>query len=104
MKLIQEIFLTGKDWMSTGYEHRGIGMGSENLREGSSALYNTLLAIATIVAVIVGAILGIRYMTAGLDTKVQVKESLFPYLISCVVVFGSFGIWKLVVTILTQIK
>ena len=101
---IDEIFSTGENWMETGKSKAGIGIDTANLREASSKLYNMLLAIATIVAVLVGAILGVRYMTAGLDEKVQVKESLFPYLISCIVIFGSFGIWKLVVTIMNQIK
>ena len=100
---IEDIFSTAKDWMDNGKQEAGIGMNTENLRTASNSLYNVLLAIATIIAIIVGAILGIKYMTASLDTKAQVKESLFPYLISCIVVFGSLGIWKLVVTIMKQI-
>lgn len=100
---LDEIFSTGDDWMSTGKEHAGIGMNTENLKESSSDLYNILLAIATVVAVIVGAILGIQYMTAGIEEKVQVKQSLFPYLISCIIVFGSLGIWKLIVSIMGQV-
>ena len=43
-------------------------------------------------------------MTAGIEQKVQVKEALFPYLISCIVVFGSLGIWKITVNIMKQIE
>lgn len=100
---VSEIFDTGEDWITTGRGHAGIGMDTDNLSEGSEDLYFFLLAIATVIAVIVGAILGLRYMTAGIEEKVQVKESLFPYLISCVVVFGSLGIWKLVVTIMSEL-
>ena len=56
--------------------------------------------MAIVIAIITGAILGIRYITAGIDNKVEVKETLFPYLVSCIVVFGSLGIWKLVIEIL----
>ena len=56
-----------------------------------------------IVAVLVGAILGIQFMTAGIDKKVEVKQALFPYIVSCVVMFGAFGIWKLMVMILNGI-
>ena len=58
---------------------------------------------AIVVATIVGAILAIQFMTAGIDKKVQVKEGLVAYAISCVIVFGSFGIWKLCVSILGKI-
>lgn len=98
-----EIFLTADDWLDTGSNHTNTTMDTENLRKISGDLYNIFLAVATGVAVIVGVILGIKFMTAGIDKKVEVKQSLFPYLVSCVVVFGSMGIWKLVVTILSDI-
>lgn len=101
---LDDIISTGEKWVETGKEHAGIGLSSEKLKDASNSLYNALLAIATIVAVLVGAILGIQYMSAGVEKKVEVKESLFPYFISCIVIFGSLGIWKLVVTILGEIK
>ena len=61
-----------------------------------------LLAVAFGIAVIVGAILAVQFMTAGINKKVEVKEALFPYLISCGVVFSAMGIWKLVVTIMSD--
>ena len=98
-----DIFSTAEDWETTGKAHTNTTMDTENLNNISGQLYNILLAVATGVAVIVGAILGIQYMTAGIDKKVEVKESLFPYIVSCIVVFGSMGIWKLVVTIMSKV-
>lgn len=97
---ISETISTADKWISTGYNHAGIGLDTDQLKDVSDEIYNILLVIATVVAVIVGAILGIKFMTAGINEKVEVKKSLFPYFISCVVVFGSLGIWKLVVTLL----
>ena len=94
------IFSTGKDWIDNGKDNAGIGLNTVTLQEGSNVIYNTLLVVATIVAIIAGAILGIKFMTAGIGEKAEVKKSLFPYLISCIVVFGSLGIWKLMVTIM----
>lgn len=100
-----DIFSMGESWEETGkeYAEEGNTINTDKINKMSSDLYNMLLAIATVVAVIVGAILGIQFMTAGIDKKVEVKQALFPYLISCIVVFGSLGIWKLVVTIMKQI-
>ena len=98
-----EIFLTADDWLDTGSNHTNTTMDTENLRKISGHLYNIFLAVETGVAVIVGAILGIQFMTAGIEKKVEVKQALFPYLVSCVIVFGSMGIWKLIVTILSDI-
>lgn len=65
-------------------------------------LYNLLLAFGIIAAVIVGSILGIKYMLGSVEEKAEYKQTLVGYLISCVVVFGAFGIWKLVINILSS--
>lgn len=101
---IDTILSTGKNWWYTGENNAGIGISTTILKDESSQIYNLLLAVATVTAIIVGAILGIQFMMAGVDKKVEVKQALIPYCISCVVVFGSLGIWKLVINIANQIK
>ena len=98
------ILSKGENFAETGLAHTTETMDTDDLKEKLDDIYNMLLAMATVVAVIVGAILGVKFMTAGVEKKVEVKESLFPYLISCIVVFGSLGIWKLMVTIMNQVK
>lgn len=78
-------------------------MNTTTLASGSETIFNALFAVGTGIAVIVGAILGIQFMTAGIDKKVEVKQALYPYIISCVVLFGAYGIWKLVVTIMNEV-
>lgn len=74
-----------------------IGIDEGKLNEASSAIYNALTSIGMIVSVIVGLILGITFMVASADDKAKVKEALLPYVIGCVVIFGAFGIWKIVI-------
>ncbi|MCI9110721.1 MAG: hypothetical protein HFH47_02780 [Bacilli bacterium] len=71
------------------------------LKGTSDFIYNALLAIAMVVAVIVGMIIGIKFMMAGIEEKAKIKESLVPYVAGCVVVFGAFGIWKLAILVLS---
>ena len=97
-----DIFSMAESWETTGKAHTDTTMDTNDLNDISSQLYNLLLAVATGVAIIVGAILGVQFMTAGIDKKVEVKQALFPYFVSCIVVFGSLGIWKLVVTIMSN--
>ena len=92
-----------KGWTSLGKEQakkQKDTINTELLYKNSNIIYNILLWVGTGVAIIVGAILGIQFMTAGIDQKVEVKKTLPAYIISCVVLFGSLGIWKLVVTLL----
>lgn len=81
-----------------------IGLGNVryegDLATFSNTIYNILLAIGVIVAVIVGAIIGVKLMASNIDTKVEAKKLLIPYVVGCVVVFGGFAIWKIVVSIL----
>ena len=66
-------------------------------------MYNILLTIGIFVAVVVGGIIGIKLMTSSAEGKAEAKALLIPYVVGCVVVFGGFGIWKLVVTLLQNI-
>ena len=75
----------------------------ESVKELSNSLYNMLLVIGVAVAAIVGTVLGIQFITGTVEQKSKVKESLIPYFVGCTVVFGAFGIWKLVVTILGKV-
>lgn len=72
------------------------------LQNFSNMLYNALLIIGIIIAVIVGAILGIKFMMGSVGEKADIKKLLVPYVVGCIIVFGAFGIWKLVVTILAN--
>lgn len=78
---------------------QGSTIDPQEMKDLSSLIYYLLLSIATVVAVAVGAILGIKYMLASVDDKANIKETMIPFIIGCVVVFGAFGIWKITVTI-----
>lgn len=72
----------------------------DKIKNLSDIIYNVLLILGTVIAVIVGSVLGIQFITGSVEQKAKVKDSLIPFVIGCVVIFGAFGIWKLVITIL----
>lgn len=76
---------------------------SASLQNFSKTIYNIMLTIGIFLAVIIGGIIGIKLMVSSASEKAEVKKLLVPYVVGCVVVFGGFGIWKLVVTILQGI-
>lgn len=90
------------DVMNDADEFVGLGNSQygNGLDEFSNTIYNILLSIGVIVAVIVGAIIGVKLMASNIETKVEAKKLLIPYVVGCVVVFGGFAIWKIVVSIL----
>ena len=75
-------------------------LGEDAVKEFSDLMYNALLAVGIIAAVIVGTILGIKIAAAGTEERAQTKELLVPYFVGVVILFGAFAIWKIVVNIL----
>ena len=73
------------------------------IQKTSDKIYNTLLVLGIVFAVIIGGVLGIQIMWGSIEQQVKAKEMLMPYAIGCLVIFGAFGIWKLVVTILAKL-
>lgn len=77
-------------------------IGKDGIKSISDVIYNTLLAIGLVVAVAVGIFLGIKIMASSVEEQAQYKQMLTPYFIGCIIVFGAFGIWKMVVIILQK--
>ena len=66
-------------------------------------LFNTLMSLGSVIAVGIGGVLGIKYMTASAEDKAKVKESMVPYVVGTAVIFGAFAIWKIAITVFSQI-
>ena len=93
-----DIITGGQNFIESGSKQTPIA--SDSIKNLSDTIYNILLVLGTVIAVIIGAILGIQFITGSVEQKAKVKDSLIPFIVGCVVIFGAFGIWKLVITIL----
>ena len=89
------------NFMSAG-KNQNNPLNQEELKSVSNTVYNILLAVGIIAAVIVGLIIGIKYMVGSVAQKAETKELLVPYIIGCVIIFGAFAIWKIIVELLNQ--
>lgn len=97
---ISDIFHSASDFIETGEQSSEKTGIDDNLGEMSDTIYNVLLIIGIVIAVIIGLVIGIQFMTGSVEQKAKVKETLIPYIAGCIVIFGAFTIWKIVVTIL----
>lgn len=100
VKACDNIISGADNFINEGKNNANSAIDSQKMKEASNLVYNTLLIIGTCGAVIVGAILGIQFITGSVEQKAKVKDSLIPFVVGCVVIFGAFGIWKLVITLL----
>lgn len=96
---LQDIMNRAEGFVNNG-ENGGNVINNDALREGSNTLYNVLLVIGIAVAFIWGIVLGIQFVTGSLGEKADVKKNLIVYIIGCIIIFGAFGIWKLLLQLL----
>ena len=96
---LQDIMNRAEGFVNNG-ENGGNVINDDALREGSNTLYNVLLVIGIAVAFIWGIVLGIQFITGSLGEKADVKKNLIVYIIGCIIIFGAFGIWKLLLQLL----
>lgn len=91
--------ITGADNFIDSGRTGFVSIDESKLQNTSGVIYNMLLLAGMSVAVITAGILGIKFMIGSAEEKAQIKDSLLPFIIGCVVVFGAFGIWKIFITI-----
>ena len=75
----------------------------DKINDASGIIYNVLFGIGMVVAVVVGSILGIQFMISTVDERAEIKKTLIVYVVGCVILFGAFGIWKIVVNLLKSV-
>ena len=98
---LDDIFEEGKGFIEKGSENAAIS--TTDAINSFVPVGLTLVGIATIVLVIVGLIMGVKYMIAGTNEKAQLKEKLIYYVISVVMVYGATGIFALVIQVFNNI-
>lgn len=96
------IFSGAQQFIDDANPNDGKVIQEDDMIEMSNMLYNALLVVAIVILVIIGFIIGIKIMTDSAAEKAKTKETLIPYIAGCIVVFGAFGIWKLIVNLLSQ--
>lgn len=98
---ISGMFSAADDFIKKGQSgSQDAVISDDSIKELSDTIYNTLLIIGVVVAVIIGLIIAIQFMTGSVSQKAKIKETLIAYIVGCVVVFGAFTIWALVVNII----
>lgn len=74
-----------------------IGTADDTMAKIGSTVLTVVTNVAIILAVVVIAVLGVKYMMGSLEEKAEYKKSMVPYLVGAVLVFGAGIIGKAVV-------
>ena len=79
-------------------------ISGDSLQEMSNMIYNILLVVGIIIAIVIAIVLGIKWVSGGIEGQVDVKNAVIPYIVGCVIIFGAFTIWKLVLIALSGLE
>lgn len=97
------VISSADDFLSQGSQDQ-TPITDDAVKSTSDLIYNVLLTLGTIVAVIWGIIIALKFITGSVEDKANIKETLIPYVVGCIIIFGAFGIWKLVLTALKPLN
>lgn len=93
---IGDVVTEGDNWLNNAK----VMVDQSKLKESQSFIYNALLVVGIIITVFWGGYIGIKFMYASAEDKADIKQTMIPYVVGCIVIYGGFAIWKLVITIL----
>lgn len=99
---VGQVIKGGDDFLEVGKSEEGL-IDEGKLQDTSKTIYNILLLIGICVAVVISAILGLQFIIGSAEEKAKISESLIPFVIGCMVVFGAFGIWAIFINIGNQL-
>jgi len=99
---IDEVIGEGQTFINNG-ENTTAPINETALKNTSSTIYNILLGISMVVALAIGAFLGIKFMLASVEGKAEIKQTLMVYIIGCFIAFGAFGIWKIFIQLTSNL-
>lgn len=92
---LSDILSGGEQFLRKGDNASDDLFDADKEKNAVDQAYVILLGIAIIAAFIIGAVLGIQFITSGAVGQAKVKEKLIPYVVGLFVVFGAFGIWQI---------
>lgn len=100
------IFKAGDNFINEGKteSQKNEAINYEEFRLTTNNIGSVLTTLGIVLAVIIGGILGIQIMWGSIEQQVKAKEMIMPYVVGCIVIFGAFGIWKLALTIFSQLQ
>lgn len=106
------IFEYGDNFLETGANaatqidpsNLNAGATDKKTRELMDDLYSIVFPLGVVATVVVGAILGIKFMLASAEDKAKVKESMVPYVVGCIVIYGALGIWRICIQIFSALS
>jgi hypothetical protein len=95
---LSEMEASTSNFLSTGKDEAN-NINTSGIFGDLSDLGSILTTVGAGVMVIVTLVMGIKYIMATPDTQAKLKQQLIGLVVSGVVIFGAYFIWKIVINI-----
>ena len=93
----------GSSFINEGLNTNTIVPTQDTIKNTSNLIFNVLSIMGIIVLVVWGMVLGIKFITGSIEEKAEVKKGLIAYGVGCIIIFGGYTIWAIVVNIASQL-
>ena len=90
-----DMFEDAKKFIDTGEDEAG-DIHIDDIQKEFVDLGQVLTTIGAGVLVAVTTFMGIKYIMAGPETQAKLKQQLIGVVVSGIVIFGAYGIWRTV--------
>ena len=97
---LKEIMEKGQSFVDEGEkQYKESNIDGQEVVKPIITIGNILVTIGIAVLLGATAYMGIKYLTSGPDARAKLKQQLIGLLVSGIVIFGAYSIWKIVITI-----
>lgn len=100
--LLSNMESQAKNFINNGSEAAEGNIDYTNIANEFKGLGQILTMIGAGVMVAVTTYMGIKYLTAGPEAQAKLKVQLIGVVVSGMVIFGAYSIWKLVMQVASQ--
>lgn len=98
---LNEMLSAGDNFINDGKQNSLNMIDGTSVKTQIDTIYNILFSLGVVLTVIIGGVLGIKFVIGSVEEQAKIKETLIPYVVACVIIYAAFGIWKLMITILS---
>lgn len=98
------VFATSADQVLAGMTGKDTSVNSGTIVGIGNKILTIITYVGMVLAVVLVAILGIKYMMGSTEEKAEYKKSMIPYLVGAVLVFGASAIGRMVVNFAGSIQ
>ena len=86
---ISNIIESGDNFLAIGKGQADVEQDTSNIKDIISYIFSIIFPLGVAITVIVGGVLGIKFMLASAEDKAKIKEMLVPYTVGCILIFGA---------------